>query len=84
VKAWAQGFFVTVFVLGVSAALGLAVHKRLMRDEPPDLDGCVHLVSPSRANTLIVRNGRFMLCEVMNEQSLDVECRELEEKPCRK
>lgn len=33
---------------------------------------------------LVTRDGRFMLCNSINDDSLDVECRILEEKPCLK
>lgn len=43
---------------------------------------CV-LLTDTKPFNLVVRNGHFMLCTLMNDDSLDVECRVLEEKPCR-
>lgn len=43
---------------------------------------CVHLTDTKPFN-LVVRGGRFMYCRTLNDDSLDVECRVLEERPYR-
>jgi hypothetical protein len=51
----------------------------LLSGKPPP---CV-LLTDAQPFNLVIRDGRFMLCRPLSDESIDVVCRVLEEKPCR-